>query len=450
MNLRARLLLSGILAVLVIASGAVVQARLGVRQVVVEPPGEVFSGAWFCPHGGLWRTWITLGNPGEETSTVRTTTFGGDGITQRETFELPGGATRYLEVPTESAAAGTMVEFFGEPVAAGWVSQDEAGVASESCRSSAGRSWFAADGDTLEGHDSWLMVMNPFAEDAAFDVTLVTTEAAPTRVGSLRGYVLKAHRSVVFRLNRYLLDEPAVGAIVSVALGSVSVGELGSIEGVGIRAITAVPKPARRWVLPTAFAEPDSALVVQGSSEDSAAFSVRQLTEGEQRPVEALTDVSLRGLSLRRFATGTAEGVSGLVVDATGDVPVVTTRRTVHAGGDVGAISGASTSAVSWVVPPTVPPTGGRQHLLLQNAGLEDVTVRIRLFGEAAEDLGEWLVPAGRTIVVPYAERPTAPAWASVVALQGTIVAGSASVSLGGDGYAVAVGLPLGPVSRGT
>jgi hypothetical protein len=448
-NLRARLLLSGILAVLVIASGAVVQARLGVRQVVVEPSGEVFSGAWFCPHGGLWRTWITLGNPGEETSTVRATTFGDDGITQRETFDLPGGATRYLEVPTESAAAGTMVEFFGEPVAAGWVSQDEAGVASESCRSSAGRSWFAADGDTLEGHDSWLMVMNPFAEDAAFDVTLVTTEGAPTRVGSLRGYVLKGRQSVVFRLNRYLLDEPSVGAIVSVALGSVSVGELGAIEGVGIRAITAVPHPARRWVLPAALAEPDSTVVVQGSGEDSAAFSVRQLTEGEQRPVEALTDVSLRGLSIRRFATGTAEGVSGLVVDATGDVPVVAARRT-FSGGDVGAMSGASTTAASWVVSPTVPPTGGRQNLLLQNAGLEDVTVRVRLFGEAAEDLGEWLVPAGRTIVVPYAERPSAPAWASVVALEGTIVAGSASVSLGGDGYAVAMGLPLGPVSRGT
>jgi len=449
--MRARLLSSGIVAILVVGAGAVLQTRVGPEGSPPPEPVSAETGAWFCPHGGLWKTWVTVGNPGVETATVRLSTFGSEGMAALEAFELAGGEQRYVPVPTPNAGAGTMVEFFGSEVAAGWVSEGGGGVAAESCRGSAGRSWYVADGITEltsggSERRSWLIVMNPFAVDAAFDVTLLTAEGAPTRVGELRGYVLKAHRSVAFNLNRFLLGEISVAAAVNATLGSVSVSQLGSTEGVGIRAVTAVPHPARRWVFPSALGADDSALVVADPREESAAFSVRQQGPEEQRPVEALTEESLRGLSVQTYEISSEPGPSGIVVEANGEIPVVAARRTAGRKGDVGGTSGASSVASSWVVPPTVPPEGGgQQRLLIENPGLQDITVHVRLFGDADADLGTIQVPAGRTVAVGLDEPSDgAPAWVSVESEDGTFVAGSASLSLEGAAYALSIGLPSG------
>jgi hypothetical protein len=444
MSVRPRLLLSLILGILVVAGGAVVDARVEPRTTAALPAGDAPSGAWFCPHGALWHSWIVVGNPGEDPSTVRVTSFGEKGTLGEETFDLDGGATRYVEVP--EGGAGTMVEYFGTPVAAGWVSKDD-GVAAESCRGSAGRTWLVADGDTSRDRHSWLVVLNPFAADAAFDVTLLTSEEAPTRVGTLRGYVLKGHRAVTFKLDDYLL-KPAIAAVVSVTLGSVAVSQLGAIDGVGIRAVGAVPKPADRWVLPAALGREASVLSVVDAEEVSAAFSVRQQTSEEQRPIDALTDVSLRGPSVRSYDTDAAEGPAGLVVEVTADVPIAASRRTLGPDGDVGAISGVSMPASSWVIPPTVPPGSGTvQRLVLQNPGSRDVTVHVRLFGDTPEDLGDVTIPAGRTIAVGTDDERLAgaPIWGWVTSDEGTFVAGSASVSMQGRGFALSVGVPLGP-----
>lgn len=450
MNIRARLLFSGILAVLVVASGAVVQHRLGVRPLRANPAATATTGAWFCPHGGLWRTWVVVGNPGEAPATVRTTTFSSRGVAGQETFELAPGDDRYVEVPTPAPGTGTMVEFFDAPVSAGWVSQDDDGVAAESCRASAGRTWYATDGDTSEGRESWVIVMNPFAEDAAFDVTLLTAESAPTRSGSLRGYVLEGRRAVAFKLNEILLGEGAIAAVVSVTLGAVSVAQVGSIEDVGIRAVTAVAQPADRWALPSALGARDAAVSVADPSDASAAFSVRQQTESEQRAIEALTEVSLRGQSVRTYDSASAPGPAGLVVDVTGEVPVAASRRTLGASGGVGATSGSAAVASAWVVPPSVPPEGSAmQRLVLQNPGRDDVSVHVRLFGEVDADAGTVDVPAGRTVAVGLDELTDGgPAWVLATSDSGTFVASSASVSSRGDAFAVAVGIPghSGPV----
>lgn len=457
MTVRPRLLLSGILAVLVVGAGVALETGLlSPRRTGAASSGDAPSGAWFCPHGGLWQTWVTVGNPGFTTATVRVTTFGERGGVRQETFDLEAGTDRYVEIAAARPGSGTMVEYFGAPVAAGWVSRSDDGVAAESCRASAGRSWLVADGNTQTDPErsSWLIVMNPFAEDAAFDVTLLTAEEAPTRVGSLRGYVLPGRRTVAFRINRYLLGKPSVAAHVTASLGAVSVAQLGITEDVGVRAVVAVPRAARRWVLPSALGQGDSALSIVDAEEQSAAFSVRQQTHLDQRPVEALTDLSLRGPSVQTYDTASNGGPAGLVVDVTGEVPVAAARRTLGTHGDVAAVSGAATSAASWVIPPTVPPAGAvEQRFVLENPGREDVTVNVRTFGDGlVEDLGEVTIPAGRTIAVAAGgdgDEADAPVWAWVYTDSGTFVAGSASLSMERRGFALAMGVPLGLPAEG-
>ncbi len=81
------------------------------------------------------------------------------------------------------------------------------------------------------------MVMNPFAEDAVFDVVLLTPKRAPIRSSELSDVVLHPGKSVAFRANAFAEGEPAVGAEVDVSLGRVAVSSLGVSREAGIRSV---------------------------------------------------------------------------------------------------------------------------------------------------------------------------------------------------------------------
>src|SRR3989442_11391670 len=66
----------------------------------------------------------------------------------------------------------------------------------------------SGDAQTGHGETSYVVVMNPFAEDAAFDV-VARTENRTIAPGSLSPYVLPARSSVAFRLNDIALEGPA-------------------------------------------------------------------------------------------------------------------------------------------------------------------------------------------------------------------------------------------------
>ena len=104
----------------------------------------------------------------------------------------------------------------------------EIGVGAEPCAPAHGPTWYAPDGTTEQGEDAYLIVMNPFAVDAVFDVVLFTPKRAPIRNSALTDRVLRPGRSVAFRLNAFAEGEPALGAQVDVSLGRVAVSSWGS------------------------------------------------------------------------------------------------------------------------------------------------------------------------------------------------------------------------------
>ena len=110
-------------------------------------------------------------------------------------------------------------------------SRRAAGERSASARSRARRrpapTWFAPDGTTEQGEDAYLVVMNPFAVDAVFDVVLFTPKRAPIRNSALTDHVLRPGKSVAFRLNAFAEGEAAVGAEVDVSFGRVAVSSAG-------------------------------------------------------------------------------------------------------------------------------------------------------------------------------------------------------------------------------
>ena len=440
----ARLLLAGTIVVVVGGAGLALDRVVGPREPAAAAVPAPRTGAWFCPHGEGegWSTSVLVANPSDRDARVRVTAFGARGVAHREAFELSPGTDRTIAVP----GAGTMVEYFGVRVGAAWVTESEGGVAAEACRSAAGRAWGVAGGSTERGEDSSLVVMNPFAEDAAFDVTLLTSARAPIRPGDLRGFVLPARRATVIRLSRYALGEPALAAVVEASLGAIVVGEVGSSRAGGLRAVAGDPTTAERWILPDAGGGGETVLSVANPATERSAVSARTQTADAQTLLTEITDVSVEGASAQAFGALTPEEApSSIVIEATNRVPVFTSRRS---GGPQGNGDSAAGSAVgdpqgSWLVPPAAPPGGGHQFLVLENPGEDDVAVTIRLFGRAAGDLGPVDVPGGRTIAVPLEDVVgTTPVWALAAAADGTFVAASASYEVDGRGYAVASGVP--------
>ena len=103
-------------------------------------------------------------------------------------------------------------------------------------RHGCGGRWFLPDGttDVDEDHD-YVIVMNPFAREAVFSITLLSERKEPVRHGSLTDVALRPFRSVAFDLSDVVLGEPTVSALVEVSVGRVAAATLGVSGAGGIR-----------------------------------------------------------------------------------------------------------------------------------------------------------------------------------------------------------------------
>ena len=166
---------------------------------------------------------------------------------------VPPQATVSVPVPAKGREASAFVEYFDGWVAASWVAQGgggEIGVGAEPCAPATSPTWFAPDGTTEQGEDAYLVVMNPFAVDAVFDVVLLTPKRAPIRSSELTDHVLRPGKSVAFRLNAFDEGDPAVGAEVDVSFGRVAVSSLGITRDGGIRSVIGAGETGSRAYLP--------------------------------------------------------------------------------------------------------------------------------------------------------------------------------------------------------
>src|SRR4029077_6770347 len=109
-------------------------------------------------------------------------------------------------VPAKGREASTFVEYFDGWVGASWVAQGgggEMGGGAEPGAPATSPTWFAPDGTTEQGEDAYLVVMNPFAVDAVFDVVLLTPTRATSKSSELTDHVLRPGKSLTFRLSAF-------------------------------------------------------------------------------------------------------------------------------------------------------------------------------------------------------------------------------------------------------
>jgi uncharacterized protein DUF5719 len=449
-RLRRRLLAVGLAALAVAATGLFLDHTVGARAVGPGVAGGRPTGAWYCPHGGGpgWRAWVVVSNPGTAPVDVRLTQLAGASVRSVGTFTVGALRQVYREVAAEDPADVATVEYFGGWVGVSAVVRSEApsGVAAEHCEDGPRHTWFLLDQTTAAGDASQVVVMNPFAADAAFDVVM-RTEGRTITPGALTPYVLKGNSSVAIRINDYALESPGEETVtveVTQRIGRIVAGGSVSTEE-GLRAETGAAEPAEVTMLPLSGFVGPPRVILLNPQEDPADVSVLASGRTGQQVVAAtftLEPGTVKTLIFSDFPGSTA------VVRSDNKEPIVASARATGPFGDLATLTGATTGSKNWLVMPATTLAGGKSFLVLHNPGDKGVRVSVQLIGSngtvPAPRLSSVLVAPGRTSVVGLAG-PAKGAPVTVVARSegGTFVASIASIGRGGAGYAVTLGLPM-------
>ena len=303
-----------------------------------------------------------MSNPGPSPATVRVTTFGTKRVLARQVFDL--GATReaYRMVPATEPGSSTEVEFFGGWVAATAVIESagaHADVAAERCVPGLRSAWLLPDATTAIGETATLVVMNPFAADAEFDVILRTNvrRIAP---GDLSPVVLAPGTSVALRVNAWALeaaDEDTVTAQVVPRIGRVVAGSV-VVSPKGVREEAGIPAPQTRWFVPAAgYAGADLLPVLDRGPSNALVSVVAQGPTGQQL-VSGLTSVEIPPDTARTFDVSALPG-SAAVIQATNGAPIAAAFRIAGPRGGEATVVGVPKAAQAWIVPPALPLQGG-------------------------------------------------------------------------------------------
>jgi hypothetical protein len=438
-----------------VALGAVGLDRLGTKGPAQAQPGEASSGAWFCPHGGGpdWQATLSLANPGEADVVARLTSLGEEGSKPGTTVTVPAGGEVRVEAPATERGSSSYVEYFGGWIAAGWVARgsgDEIGIGAEPCAPAAGRSWFSAGVSTGQGEQGFLVVMNPFAADAVFDVAIFAAGREPVRHQNLTDFTLRPGRSVGIKLNGYAEGESAMGVEVQTSTGRVAAATTVVSKASGITSVLASPATSDAAYMPVRKGTGQSILSLTVPTERGSVAAGLLLTGALPRPVGELTGTSLEPAAAAIFPVVSNVDASIDVSVQEGD-QVIAAIRTSGLGNDDAATAGAVEPATAWVVPPTLAGEPAKPSLLLANPGDVEAVVTLRLLpldgGEAAEVTVR--VPAAKLVEAPANFLAGAPDASVLVTSDGApIVALGSTTSLGTKGLSVfgsAMGVPIPP-----
>ena len=237
---------------------AVTFDRLGPKEpgVATEPasrhPG---CGSVHTVAAPIGRPSVYLANPGDVEVQARVTSMGSERSQSSESVVGPAREPRSAsQTPAHERGSSTYVEYFGGWVSAGWVTHGasgEAGIGAEPCAPAPARTWFSTGVSTGQDEQGYLIVMNPFATDAVFDVALFfAPPRSPGRDSELTDVTLAPGRSMAIKLNPYGEGEAAMGVAMEVSSGRVAAATTVVSANRGITSVLASTETARTVYLP--------------------------------------------------------------------------------------------------------------------------------------------------------------------------------------------------------
>ncbi len=233
---------------------------------VAVPPSDALSSTWYCAEGtsndgGRADETILIGNVSRtEVAATVTVMPGGDGAPRsREVTVAPGDETR-VKVASILATAepGVVVEVVGGRAVVGHELVHGDDLATEPCARSTGTSWYFAAGTTVKGSEHYLVLFNPFGDDAIADVSFLT-DGGVQEPDDVQGLVVPRRSRVSIAVHDLVARQAQVAAVVHMRAGRVVAERDQIFDGSapdsgptrqGIAVSLGATAPERQWVVP--------------------------------------------------------------------------------------------------------------------------------------------------------------------------------------------------------
>ena len=262
---------------------------------VIYRPGPL-TAVWYCPvgssdSGGYASHEIAITNTGTESAVANLTVLTQDGPSIALRQEIQPAATSVVDLPSlgSDSVASALVEIVGGEGLVGHTVITSEGPATGPCATEAAEQWFFAGGATTRGSGNYLVLMNPFGEDAVFDAEF-RTESRTRRPNDLRSDVVKARSTKVIDVTEHVSRADMVSAQIKVTVGRLVVerlqtfdGELGP-KGAALTLGVATPQPD--WYFPAGRVLPDGdhQLVIYNPAETAAEVDVSFMFDDPNDP----------------------------------------------------------------------------------------------------------------------------------------------------------------------
>jgi hypothetical protein len=432
--------------------------KVSADVATTEVPPEFSARAVFCPP--------SLGRPASRmtmTAVARGDAPVSVGIEpgSEERVDLPPDSILQRTPPT--AGAADVVGYGGDVDATVVTSIDRPveGVGAAACSRRAATRWFFPEGNSTVTHDERLLVYNPFPDEAVVRVVLLTPAGEVTKAG-LSDVPVPSQGSVTVAINRFILEEKVLGAVVSTARGRVVAWRLSIAEpeekAPGIQFTLGATALGDVWYFPEGAVgdgyEERLSIMNPGTSE--AIVEVSLTTAERSVPAAGLTELAVPARSTVSVVLDPAMlpdggGGVGAVVRSRNAVTIAVERTVFYGTEDVDGVAseiGVTSGARRWLLgPATSHPDADAAVFLNPGTAPVDVSLVVLLAtGDVLRrrTLRNLPVAPGARLRVPLTDVTRGEAAAVVVRATGPVVAERFSYSGAAGDVASVMGIPLG------
>lgn len=420
-----------------------------VRPAEVEG-GRFVSSGWYCPvpQGEGIDATMSTANLGTAALGLRRSAVGGTGQSALDQASLPPRSISNKSVADFglSDATGLVEAFGGNNSTQLLVSSRGKGVATSRCSAQPSSRWLFATGSTSRGENHYLLISNPFQEEAVVRVRLMAgdKEIVPAR---LKDLVIRSFSQTSVYLSDYLQEEPSFGIEVTASRGRVVVARYSNVTsgaGKGISLDVGSQDLSNEWIFAGGRVPSDGeeSIVVVNPGAREALVGIVLMTEGERSAPPGLAEVPVpagRQVSIN-ISDHLPRGTSyGLQLTSTNDVPVVAERRTggvVERNRSYESAFGVRAAARGWTVA-VGSPAGGSASLALVNTGQSRTRLSVTLLAETGEtkpeELSSLTVEPGRKLVVDLGPHIGGKPATAVISADAPVLAVESQSVLGGQ-----------------
>ncbi|MFI5045418.1 MAG: DUF5719 family protein [Acidimicrobiia bacterium] len=380
------------------------------EQATLDDPGlpspDALSASWFCaegtstPDGRAAETVIVTSVADVEISATVTVMPGGDVAPVSRTLRVAPHREVRLAVADVLATPepGVVVEVVGGQAAVAHELRTADDIATEPCARRASPEWYFASGTTVRGTQQYLVLFNPFGDDAIVDVT-VLTDTGVQAPDQLQGLGVQRRSRVSIPIHDLVPRQDLVALEVHARTGRVVAERSMIFDGTvpengparrGISLSLGAISPRRTWDLPygSTIDGGTTRLGVANFGSISSNVEVDVLIGDDQTLTPLAVSVPARGVvsmdvgdrvpagshfAVRAYAR-TSEGTSPPLV-----VEMLSWSPEASASTSVATTLGSTQPARRWVVP--LPDVDADVTISVINAGSAPATAEVRVYG---------------------------------------------------------------------